>query len=114
MTTNTCVFCTKIRQGYDEHGTVEYLGLRVCTFAPLNPVTEGHMLFVPMLHVERANQANVVLGYTMEIAAGYGDDRDFNLIQSNGPSATQTIPHLHVHYVPRHEGDGLSLPWTTH
>jgi diadenosine tetraphosphate (Ap4A) HIT family hydrolase len=34
------------------------------------------------------------------------------MITSAGPAATQTIKHLHVHYVPRHAGDGLSLPWT--
>jgi hypothetical protein len=37
---------------------------------------------------------------------------DCNLIASRGPAATQTVPHLHLHLVPRLEGDGLPLPWT--
>ena len=35
-----------------------------------------------------------------------------NLITSVGAAATQTVKHLHIHIVPRHEGDGLHLPWT--
>ena len=50
----------------------------------------------------------------MEFAARWaeGQEDDFNLITSSGPAATQTIPHIHVHYVPRWPGDGLHLPWT--
>jgi histidine triad (HIT) family protein len=35
-----------------------------------------------------------------------------NIITSIGRVATQSVFHLHVHIVPRHEGDGLCLPWT--
>lgn len=50
----------------------------------------------------------------MESAAAYGEamGTDFNLITSAGAAATQTVAHLHVHYVPRRTGDGLGLPWT--
>jgi histidine triad (HIT) family protein len=41
-----------------------------------------------------------------------------NFIQSNGEAATQTVPHLHVHAVPRWVGDPIAdfwpddSPWT--
>lgn len=35
-----------------------------------------------------------------------------NIITSRGSAATQTVYHLHLHVVPRREGDGLGLPWT--
>ncbi len=35
-----------------------------------------------------------------------------NLITSKGEAATQSVFHLHVHIVPRQEGDRLPLPWT--
>jgi len=35
-----------------------------------------------------------------------------NVITSVGREATQSVFHLHVHVVPRREGDGLALPWT--
>jgi diadenosine tetraphosphate (Ap4A) HIT family hydrolase len=38
---------------------------------------------------------------------------DCNLITSDGAAATQTVKHLHVHIVPRRDGDGLTLPWST-
>ena len=34
-----------------------------------------------------------------------------NLVQANGAAAGQTVPHLHVHIMPRHAGDGASLNW---
>lgn len=34
-----------------------------------------------------------------------------NVIQSNGEVATQTVAHLHVHLVPRWEGDGIGRIW---
>jgi diadenosine tetraphosphate (Ap4A) HIT family hydrolase len=35
-----------------------------------------------------------------------------NFITSAGAAATQSVPHLHVHVIPRRDGDGLALPWT--
>jgi hypothetical protein len=35
-----------------------------------------------------------------------------NLITSVGADATQSVRHLHIHVVPRREGDGLMLPWS--
>jgi diadenosine tetraphosphate (Ap4A) HIT family hydrolase len=83
------------------------------SFEPLNPVTPGHRLFVPRLHVEDARNADGLVA-AMALASRWAQDRrgDFNLITSAGAAATQTIFHLHVHYVPRTEGDGLPLPWT--
>ena len=34
-----------------------------------------------------------------------------NIIQSNGEAATQTVPHVHVHVVPRWRGDSVRDPW---
>jgi histidine triad (HIT) family protein len=86
----------------------------VMRFEPLNPVTPGHLLFVPYEHVERGDKyAGLAVGRAVAIAHDYGQVFDhFNIIQSNGGHATQTVPHLHVHLVPRRENDGLHLPWT--
>jgi histidine triad (HIT) family protein len=35
----------------------------------------------------------------------------FNIIQSTGPAAWQTVFHLHVHVIPRYADDPLRLPW---
>ncbi|WP_285289374.1 HIT family protein [Arthrobacter sp. ISL-48] len=33
------------------------------------------------------------------------------LIQSSGEAAWQDVFHLHVHLIPRHQGDGTVRPW---
>jgi len=33
------------------------------------------------------------------------------LLQANKPAGWQTVPHVHVHVLPRHEGDGVELVW---
>jgi len=80
-------------------------------FVPLSPVTEGHVLIVPKHHVVDATEEPQVTADVMRAAAEYAD-RPCNIITSAGPEATQTVFHLHVHVVPRREGDGLPLPWT--
>lgn len=109
-----CVFCGRV-----DREERDLYGYGAVSFEPLNPVTPGHRLFLPSHHVEDARdlgglQAAMALASTWvkdwENNPHYLDD--FNLITSAGPAATQTIRHLHVHYVPRREGDGLALPWT--
>ena len=33
------------------------------------------------------------------------------LLQANKPAGWQTVPHIHVHVVPRFDGDGADLVW---
>lgn len=81
---------------------------------PLNPVVDGHLLVIPRGHVNDALEDPVVTSAVMARAAELGRlyGCDLNLITSVGPAATQTVRHLHVHVVPRREGDGILLPWT--
>jgi len=105
---DACVFCTRISRGeYDK----EWPGF---SFEPLNPVVPGHRLFVSPQHVADASMDPTVTGKVFAAASEYAkrQGHDFNLITSAGSYATQTVHHLHVHYVPRRDMDGLTLPWT--
>lgn len=109
---DSCPFCRRI-----EDGAVEPTAVRdVVTFEPLNPVTLGHRLFVPVTHVHdfRRGLGPLLLSQAMLAAATWAgeDGSDANLLVSAGEHATQTVRHLHVHLVPRTAGDGLHLPWT--
>lgn len=87
----------------------------IVAFRPLNPVTPLHTLIVPTRHVEHFATEPALSAEVMRCAALWCSDMegvDFNIITSKGPSATQTVRHLHVHVVPRHTDDGLHLPWT--
>lgn len=114
--TESCVFCAIIRAGAPAADLRRH-DRGVVSFVPLNPVTEGHRLFVPTAHIERDSEDlnfSLAAGLVAEYAAAHGAHLgcDFNLILNTGPDATQTIPHLHWHVVPRRPGDGLTLPWT--
>lgn len=106
-----CVFCKKLRER-----SVKIFPGNVAYFTPLNPVIEGHLLFIPAFHVTDFTELPNVTGRVMKAAAQYarhaGGEWDWNVITSKGSLATQTVFHLHVHLVPRVAGDGLHLPWT--
>lgn len=111
---DSCVFCD-IVEGQSPADVVldtpDVLGI-----VPLNPVTPGHVIFLPKVHVTDATDDPAVTGYTMKAASLYGKDKassdSMNLITSVGEDATQSINHLHIHVVPRKKGDLLPLPWT--
>ncbi|MFD4481566.1 HIT family protein [Streptomyces sp. NPDC058471] len=80
---------------------------------PRGGCTEGHVLVIPRTHVADAGVDPEVTARTMARAAELmAEHEDANIITSKGSVATQTQFHLHVHVVPRVEGDGLALPWT--
>jgi histidine triad (HIT) family protein len=106
-----CPFCKRISKG--QFDSVSFNGHMV-SFEPLNPVVKGHRLFLPSAHILHSDpDAPSTVGMAMEIASAHAqrEGENFNLITSFGHAATQTVLHIHVHYVPRREGDGLLLPW---
>jgi histidine triad (HIT) family protein len=107
-----CVFCD-IATGR-KPATVVRDWPDVFAIVPLNPVVEGHTLVIPKAHVRDATVNPAVTGAVMRRAAQFAREAggDCNLITSMGPAATQSVPHLHAHVVPRSAGDGLPLPWT--
>lgn len=86
----------------------------VYKFEPLNPIVPGHRLFVPRTHIADAGEGPITAGAVFSAAATYAHriGGAYNLITSKGREATQSVFHFHLHYVPREDGDGLSLPWT--
>jgi histidine triad (HIT) family protein len=105
-----CVFCARI-----EAGQFDYFDHWNVAFQPLSPVTPGHFLVVPRKHVINAFEGPAQAGRAMSFAAKMAADMGLvaaNFITSAGIAATQTVWHLHLHVVPRREGDGLALPWT--
>lgn len=109
-TNSSCVFCDIVQFG---PYSLKW-GEDVIAIDPLNPVTEGHRLVVPTAHVHDATTSPLVTAETMRCAAVLARTLGpCNIITSVGEEATQSIFHLHVHVVPRREGDGLMLPWST-
>lgn len=110
----SCVFCDpeKIASPFEE--ATGPTGRRMRVFAPLRPVTPGHLLVVPVEHAASAAADPALAAEAMWLAASLARQHESaNIITSIGSLATQTVYHLHVHVVPRREGDELALPWTT-
>jgi diadenosine tetraphosphate (Ap4A) HIT family hydrolase len=77
------------------------------------PVTEGHTLIIPKRHVQSffdlQSMEKVDILRALD-EAKLTLDREFspagyNIGINDGEAAGQTIPHLHVHIIPRYEGD---------
>jgi histidine triad (HIT) family protein len=107
---DSCPFCQRIeRQEFD------YSDRWSVAFQPLAPVVPGHFLVVPRKHVAHALESPGSAGKALELAGYLANQMSLesvNFITSAGTAATQTVFHLHIHIIPRHEGDGLALPWT--
>lgn len=73
------------------------------------PVTEGHTLIITRRHVESwfdttDGERLEMLRMDDELAGTQGAD-GHNLGLNVGQAAGQTIPHVHLHIIPRRDGD---------
>jgi histidine triad (HIT) family protein len=89
------------------------------TFLPARPVHPGHVLVVPRRHVvdiwdldekTAAAVGAAVLRAAHAVRAAHRPE-GLNIIQSSGAVATQSVFHLHVHLVPRYQGDRMPHLW---
>jgi histidine triad (HIT) family protein len=88
-------------------------------FMDINPATPGHALVVPrehaadLLDVGDDDLGRVMLAarrLTLRIQAALDPD-GFNILNSCGRAAWQTVFHFHLHVIPRYNDDPLKLPW---
>ncbi|MFM8213538.1 MAG: HIT domain-containing protein, partial [Pirellula sp.] len=77
------------------------------------PVSPGHLLIVPVRHVpswfEATYEEQQALTSALEIAKSHIEaqyqPQGYNIGINVGATAGQTVPHLHVHLIPRYSGD---------
>lgn len=115
---DSCPFCEIVRRD-DPDAREVYRDQTVVAFFPLEPATLGHTLLVPRQHISNiwcldeataAHLARVTVRLSNAIRRALHPE-GLNVIQSNGDAATQTVLHLHVHLVPRWEGDAVGRIW---
>ena len=77
------------------------------------PVSPGHTLVIPVRHVgslfetteaERAD-CLALLDRAKRILEGELKPDGYNIGINDGKAAGQTVPHLHIHLIPRFHGD---------
>ncbi|MEV5771708.1 HIT family protein [Streptomyces antimycoticus] len=116
----SCPFCAIIT-GDDTSARLVYRNDKITAFFPLEPATRGHTLVVPNRHVaeftdltaaESRDLGEAVHQTARAVRSALSPD-GLNLIQSTGAAATQTVPHVHFHVVPRWHNDRMTLHWPT-
>jgi ATP adenylyltransferase len=104
-----CLFCRWIRAGK----AVETLGT-VAAFNDGYPVTEGHLLIVPLRHIadgfsmtgqEIRDSETLIRTLSAKISKSDPLVTGFNIGINIGESAGQTLFHAHIHLIPRRNGD---------
>jgi len=92
----------------------------VLAFMDIYPFTRGHTLVIPKQHKQRVLELSDATRERLfhvghKIAAAVraspipGDD--VNFLINDGHIANQTVPHVHLHIVPRTRGDGAGVIW---
>ena len=118
MSDPDCIFCQIIAgelpaQIVDEDE-------RTIAFMDISPASRGHALVVPRRHARDLMEIDPDELAAVSVAAQRLARRmqerlgvqGINLLNSCGAAAWQTVFHVHVHVIPRYDGDPLRLPWT--
>ena len=117
MSEPNCIFC-KIASGAIPAMRV-YEDERVMAFLDINPLAHGHTLVIPKVHYrdirdvpadmagELAARLPKITQAVMRAAGATG----MNILQNTGESSGQAVFHLHIHLIPRRDGDGLGYRW---
>lgn len=107
-----CIFCSIVDGEIPCHTVHETDD--VLAFLDANPLEPGHALVIPKSHHERLDdlpadlaasvwQTVSDLGPQVEFAVGADG---MTVAVNDGTAAGQEVPHVHVHLVPRRQGDG--------
>jgi histidine triad (HIT) family protein len=111
----SCVFCAVVAgeapaiRIYDDEDYLAILDIR--------PFTRGHTLVIPKRHTVDVTDTPpqtlaqmIAIGQRIARAARATELADAtNIGVNDGPAAFQSVPHIHLHVLPRRNGDKLSV-----
>ncbi|MBI4611155.1 MAG: HIT domain-containing protein [Candidatus Rokubacteria bacterium] len=112
-----CVFC-KIRDGQLPSFKI-HEDERTLAFMDINPLNTGHCLVVAKAHAPTLFDASVedltaAMAAVKKVAHAVQEavrPDGLNLLQANGAAAFQSVPHFHIHVIPRWNADGKGFDW---
>jgi histidine triad (HIT) family protein len=111
MSDDSCLFC-RIVSGKTE-AVVVYQDEDSLAFLDHRPLFLGHTLLIPKKHIETLSDLpEIAVGpffvsvqrISRAVQAAMGAEGTFVAMNNR---VSQSVPHLHVHIVPRKKGDGL-------
>lgn len=112
-----CIFCRLIA-GEIPAARIHEDELTIA-FMDIGQVNPGHVLVASKRHAEtlfdlEPAEASAMMHTAHRVAHAVRrafDPPGLTLLQANGKAADQTVRHVHMHVVPRHEADGIALSW---
>jgi len=114
---NDCVFC-KIRDGQIPSLKIAEDD-RTLVFMDINPLNSGHCLVItkthsPTLYETELEDLQAAIATARRVALAIRDGLKpdgLNMLQANGAAAFQSVPHFHLHLIPRWNNDGKGFDW---
>jgi histidine triad (HIT) family protein len=112
-----CVFC-KIRDGQIPSIKLDEDARTLCIM-DINPLNAGHCLVLTRAHAptifdaDPADLAAAIATAQRVVRALRTALRPdgLNMLQANGAAAFQSVPHFHLHLIPRWTNDGKGFDW---
>jgi histidine triad (HIT) family protein len=91
----------------------------VFAFMDAGQVNPGHVIVASIAPFETILDADLATAEALMAAAhriaravqAAFSPEGITLLQANRPAGWQTVPHLHMHVLPRHAADGVELTW---
>lgn len=119
MRVDNCIFCKILAD--EIPSAVVYEDDLFRAILDVNPAARGHVIILPKNHAANLfelpdEEASRILIVAKKIAkavmATYHCD-GINILQNNGEASGQTVFHLHVHVIPRFDGDTdhINIGW---
>src|SRR6266850_3540947 len=113
-----CVFC-KIRDGQIPSIKLHEDARTLCIM-DINPLNAGHCLVLTRAHAPTifdADPADLAAAITTAQRVARAQQTalrpdGLNMLQANGAAAFQSVPHFHLHLIPRWTNDGKGFDWT--
>ncbi|MEO8719125.1 MAG: HIT domain-containing protein, partial [Burkholderiales bacterium] len=105
-----CVFCKLVAKQIP--ASIVYEDESTLAFMDLGQVNPGHVLVACKAHADNIYaldeaQAAAVFRTAVRVARAVRaafNPEGLSVYQANGKPAGQTVPHFHLHVLPRHEG----------
>ena len=112
-----CVFCRLVDGSLP--AAFVYRDDRVVAFMDAGQVNDGHVIVATVRHVETIygiDDDEAASAFRLAARLARAVKREFgaagvSILQANEPAGFQTVPHFHLHVLPRHAGDGVDLAW---
>ena len=110
-----CIFC-KIVKG-ELPAFVVFEDDCVLAFLDINPLAQGHTLVIPKKHYENIFDIDEetlqrIIVVAQKIAQKMKEVlsvEGVNVINASGKTAEQSVPHFHLHLIPRKKGDKIDM-----